>query len=153
MSDLKKVRGNTTTLPEPAMATTPLQALRGEERRRWESTWWKRDWGGLDSSLEQDRRNPEKRGEYDEVVVVDDLGPETWDTRDVDTIAIATGSSSTVVVHFLYPFEQKPLCLCFIFILFFFMTTKIPTVSRVNSFSFSRSIWRLYIRRSILWQG
>lgn len=134
MLDLKRWEGNT-TLPEPAMATTPLQPLRGEERRRWESTCWKRDWGGLDSSLEQDRRNPEKRGEYDDVVVVVvDLGPETWDTRDVDTIAIATSSTRSL------PFKQTYLSLC----LCFFLLLWLPN-SESSELFFSLSISKSFL--------
>lgn len=62
------------TFPEPAMETTARQpVVREEERRRWASTFWKKEWVVVERESEvssfgrEDRRRPENWGQAKDV--------------------------------------------------------------------------------------
>lgn len=107
-NEAKSVQKEKRTVPVPAMATTPLQGLRGEEKRSWELKWWRKDWEWELLSFGDNRRRPEKSGAQYEVA---DLGPES----DVESMAMAQAKAW---IWFFFSFfaanrRAMRLCMCF----------------------------------------
>lgn len=67
---MKKKRGKGITFPVPAMATTPLGALRVEKRRRWEQARWNKRAEDKEGVRSHSRRSPDNRGARDNAAAI-----------------------------------------------------------------------------------